>query len=77
MKGWYWDVVDRYPPPDQFTLERIMTERVYLYSYVPHPGGNIAVSVEPFPVDKLVPIEDNIEWAVTQLRNQRSGVPQG
>ena len=51
LKGWYWDVVNRYPPPDQFTLERVMTERVDLYSYVPHPGGNIAVSIEPFTVD--------------------------
>ena len=41
-----------------------MTERVDLYRYVPPPGDNIPVSVEPFLVDDLVPMEDEIEWAV-------------
>ena len=40
-----------------------MAERVELYSYVPPPGENIPVSIDPFPVDDSVPMEDEIEWA--------------
>ena len=54
-----------------------MAERVELYSYVPPPGANIPISVEPFPVDDSVPTEDKIEWAVKQLQNQHSGGPSG
>ena len=32
IKGWYWAAVDRAPPPTQEPLERIMVERVELYS---------------------------------------------
>ena len=65
--------VDRAPPPDWVTLERITAERVELYSYDPPPEVNIPISVEPLPVDNSVPTEDNIEWAVKLLRNHRSG----
>ena len=64
MKGWYMAAVDRVPPPTRFTLKRITADQVDLYSYVPPPGENIPVSVEPFLVDDLVPTEDEIEWAV-------------
>ena len=43
-----------------------------LYSYVPPPGTNIPISMLQLPVDDLVPTEDEIEWAVTRLRNYRS-----
>ena len=43
-----------------------------MYSYVPPPGKNIPISVQPFPVDDSVPTEDEIEWAVKQLCNNRS-----
>ena len=43
-----------------------------LYSYVMPPGTNIPIYVQLFPVDYLVPMEDKIEWVVTQLRNHRS-----
>ena len=43
-----------------------------LYSYVPPPGKNIPISVEPLTVDDLVPTEDGIEWEVKRLRNHRS-----
>ena len=43
-----------------------------LYSYVPPLGANIPISVEPLPVDDLVPTEDKIEWAVKRLQNHRS-----
>ena len=32
MKGWYWDMVDFPLPPTWVTIERIMAERVELYS---------------------------------------------
>ena len=44
-----------------------------LYSYVPPPGMNIPISVQPFLVDDLVSTEDEIEWVVKRLRNHRSG----
>ena len=77
LKGWYRALVDRTLPPARVTLEQIMAERVDLYSYVPPPGDNIHVSVEPFQVDELVPIEYKIEWAVTQLHNHPSRGPPG
>ena len=77
IKGWYKAAFDRAPPPAWVTLERITAERVELYSYVPPPGTNIPISVQPLPVDDLVPMEDNIEWVVTQLRNHRSKGPSG
>ena len=48
-----------------------------LYRYVPPPGENIPISVDPFPVNDLVTTEDKIEWAVTCLQNHRSGGPSG
>ena len=76
IKGWYRAAVDRSPPPNRVTLEQITVDWVDLYSYVPPPGENIPISVEPFPVDDSVPTEDEIEWAVKRLRNHCSGGPQ-
>ena len=73
LKGWYRFEVDCAPPPTWVTLKQITEERVNLYSYVPPPGVNITISVEPFPVDYSVPTEDNIEWTVKRLQNHRSG----
>ena len=73
LKGWYEAEVDRAPPPARVTLERITAEQVELYSYVPPPGDDIPVSIEPFLVNYSVPTEENINWAVTQLCNCRSG----
>ena len=61
LKGWYWAAVDRPLSPAQVILERITAERVGLYSYVPPPGANIPISVEPFPVDDSEHTEDKIE----------------
>ena len=61
IKGWYMSDVDRAPPPDWVTLEWITVERVELYSYVPPPGTNIPISVQPFPVEYSVPTEDEID----------------
>ena len=77
IKGWYKAAVDRTPPPTRVTLERITAERVSLYSYVPPPGENIPIYIKPLLVDDLVPEEDEIEWAVKQLYNNRSGGPLG
>ena len=41
------------------------------------PGENIPTTVEPFPVDELVPTGDDIEWAVQRMRSNRSGGPSG
>ena len=60
IKGWYKATVDRAPLPARVTLERIMAEREELYSYVPLPGTKIPISMQPFPVDDLVPMEYNI-----------------
>ena len=60
MKGWYRYAVDHAPPPAWVTLECITADQVDLYSYVPPPGDNIPVSVDPFPVDDSVPMEEEI-----------------
>ena len=48
-----------------------------LYSYVPPPGANTPISVEPFLVDDSVPMEDDIYWAVKRLQNHHSREPSG
>ena len=63
--------------PAWVTLEYITAERVDLYRHIPPPGENIPVSVEPFPVEDLVPTEDEIECAVKWIQNHRSGGPSG
>ena len=73
MKGCYWAAVDCAPLPAQITLERITEERVDLYRYMPPPGDNTPISVDPFPVYDLVPTEYEIEWVVAQLQKHRSG----
>ena len=69
IKGWYKATVDRAPPPAWVTLDRITAERVKLYSYVPPPGTNIHIYVQPLPVDDSVPTEDEIDWAMARLHN--------
>ena len=73
LKGWYRDAVNCALPSARVTLEQITAEREDLYSYVLPLGANIPIYVEPFPVDDLVPTEDEIEWAVKRLQNHRSG----
>ena len=60
IQGWYKAAVDRSLPPARVTLERIMADRVALYSHVPPPGDNIPVAIQPFMVDELVPEEGEI-----------------
>ena len=55
----------------------ITAERVELYNYVPYPGENIPIPVETFPVDELVPTEEEIEGAVKLLHNHHSGGTSG
>ena len=73
LKGWYKATVNRAPPPVRATLERITAERVNLYSYMPSPGENIAVTVRPVKVYDSVPTEDEIEEAVNNMQRKRSG----
>ena len=75
MKGWYRTAVDCASPPARVTLERIAVELVDLYRHIPPPGENIPISVDPFPVEDLVPTEDEIEGLVEWLQNHRSGGP--
>ena len=75
LKGWYQAASDRAPSPAWVTLKWITVEQVELYNYVPPPGANIPIYVEPFQVDYLVPTEDKIELAVKRLRNHHSGEP--
>ena len=60
MKGWYQDVFDCALSPTWVTLKWVMAERVNLYRYVPPPGENIPVYVEPFPVEDFVPTETRL-----------------
>ena len=73
LKVWYPAAVEHAQPFARVNLEHITAERVNLYILVPPPEANIPVSVEPFSVDDSVPLEDEIEWAVKQLRNHLSG----
>ena len=73
LKGWYWDAVDHALPPARVTLKQFTGNQVDLYSYMKPPGENLPISVETFSVDDSLPTEDDIEWAVTRLRNHRSG----
>ena len=77
IKGWYKAVFDHAPPAARFTLERVTAERVELYSYVPPPGKNIPIPIQPFLVVESVSTEDEIKWAVKRIRNHRSGGPSG
>ena len=61
IKGWYRTAVGRAPLPTWVTRELITAGRVELYRYIPPPGANIPIFVEPFPVDDSVPTEENIE----------------
>ena len=65
--------MDRAPPPARATLKRVTAERVVLYSRVPPLGDNIPVTIEPFVVEGGVPEEEEIEWAVKRLQNNRAG----
>ena len=72
MKGWYKVVAGRALLPARLTIKRITEERVALHHHIPPPGENIPISVDPFLLDGLVTMEDDIEWAVQRLRDNRS-----
>ena len=65
--------MDRAPPPARATLKRVTSERVALYSRVPPLGDNTPVTIEPFALEDGVPGEEEIEWAVKLLQNNRAG----
>ena len=72
MKGWYKIADGSTSPPDLLTIKRITEEQVALHHHIPPPGENIPISVDPFPLDKLVPMKDGIKWAVRRLRDNGS-----
>ena len=43
-----------------------------LYIRVPPPGDNIPVTIEPFAVEDGVPEEEETEWALKRLQNNRA-----
>ena len=61
--------------PARLNIERIMAERVALHHHIPPPDENIPIFVDPFLLDDLVPMEDDIKWAVWRLRDNRSRGP--
>ena len=75
--GWYRAAAKRGPPTAQATLKRITAEQTELYRWVPPPGENLPVNVEPTNIDDLVPTEDKVEEAVKKMRRNRSGGPSG
>ena len=77
ITGWYMAAFHCDLPPDWVTIGQITAQRVEMYSYIPPPGTNIPISLQPFLVEDSVPTEENIEWAVTRLCNHRSGGPSG
>ena len=64
MKEWYRAAVNCGPLPAPVALKRITAERMDLYCHIPPSGKNIPVSVEPFQVEILVPMEGEVELAV-------------
>ena len=77
MKGWYKEANEYAPLTTWITINHIKLERVSLYQRVPPPGNTIPVSVQPLAVDKYLPEEAEIEWAVKWLRPNRFGGPSG
>ena len=79
MKGWYKVAAEFVPPSTLLTFKSITSERVALNFHVPPLGEKIPISIKPFPVDDLVPTEDNIEWEVQRLvlRDNRFLNPSG
>ena len=77
IKGWHKATVDCALPPSLVTLGPITAQRVELFIYIPPPGTNFPIYVQPFLVEDLVPTEDAIELTVTRIRNHRSRGPSG
>ena len=56
-------------------IKQMTSERVELYRRVPPLGETILVTITPFLVDNLVPLEVEMEWAVRRLCSYRSDGP--
>ena len=63
--------------PARLTIERITEERVPMHHHIPPPGENTPISVDTFPLDELVPMEDDIKWEVRRMRDNLSSSPSG
>ena len=77
MKGWCKVVAGCALPPARLTIKWITAERVALHNHIPPQGENIPISVDHFPLDDSVPMEDDIKWAVRRLRDNCSSSPSG
>ena len=72
LRGWYCEAKERPPPPAHMTIARMIEEIVELYQRPPPPGRSILVALDPFPVDNLVPDEEEVAVAVYHLCLNRS-----
>ena len=77
IKGWYKVMAGRTLTPTRLTIKRITEEEVALHHHIPPLGENISVSVDPFTWYESVTMENDIEWAVRRLRDNRSSSPSG
>ena len=48
-----------------------------MYCHISPLGENIHITFKPFPMDALVHMEDDIEWAMRRMKSNRSGGPSG
>ena len=56
---------------------QIPGDRVDLYRHIPPPYKKILVSVDPLQVGDSVPTQEEIEWSLRRLKNNRSCGPSG
>ena len=75
MKWWYKVADGRASPPARLTIVWILAEQVALHHHIPPPGDNIPIYDDTLLLDELVPTEENVEWVVRRMRNNRSGSP--
>ena len=75
MKGCYKSTDDCAPLPARLTIKQITAGRVTLYLRVLPLEDNIPTSIDPFPEDYLVTMEDKIKWSVRKLKDNHSRGP--
>ena len=73
MKGWYKYAVDHEPPRTWVILDWITAKHFTLNHQMQLSGENIPLSVKPFPVEDLLPTEDDIKWEVWRKSNNSYG----
>jgi exonuclease III len=77
LRKWYKHHGDRPPKPSRQDLQTVTTEFAALYTKEPTPGDEIPTIVAPFNIDDSIPSKEEIEQAVSRLRNDRAPGPTG